>query len=296
MITRVSLFIAVLACAALVQAQSPSASSQPGGDAALTQMADTERAFATRATVVGWKQAFLEYFAEDAVGFDGERAGSARDQIRQIPDPPKDAQLLWEPRYGDIAASGELGWLTGPSTSINPARNNGAPRHGNYASVWKRQADGTFKVVIDVGINTPEPVVFARGFTRAPASDRYTGSPGASARESLAAADAALTKATLRNQAEAYRNHLAAGARLHRFNVMPLTTATAILDWLKQQPPFTEGTPGYAEAARSGDMGYTWGRYAVKGSTEAERGFYVRVWTRQRDGAWKLALDVLQPQ
>ena len=32
---------------------------------ALTQMIDAERAFAARALVVGWKQAFLEYFADD---------------------------------------------------------------------------------------------------------------------------------------------------------------------------------------------------------------------------------------
>ena len=38
---------------------------------ALTQMVEAERAFAARALVVGWKQAFLEYFADDAVGFDG---------------------------------------------------------------------------------------------------------------------------------------------------------------------------------------------------------------------------------
>src|SRR5262245_3682664 len=173
-------------------------------DTALKQMADTERAFAKRATVIGWKQAFLEYFADDAIGFDGVKAGSAKDQLRKIPDPPKDAQLLWEPRYGDIAASGELGWLTGPSTSINPARNNGAPRYGNYASVWRRQRDGTFKVIIDVGINTSEPVKFADGFTRAPSVNRYAGSEGAVGSRALSDADLALTKAAMRNQADAY--------------------------------------------------------------------------------------------
>ena len=261
-------------------------------DAALRQMVDTERAFAKRATAIGWKQAFLEYFADDAVGFDGVNSGSAKDQIRQIPDPPKDAQLLWEPRYGDIAASGELGWLTGPSTSINPARNNGAPRYGNYASVWKVQPDGTFMVIIDIGINTPEEVRFADGFTRAPSADRYTGRRGGNAKQSLADAELTLTKAAIRSQADAYRGRLAAGARLHRPGAMPLTTNAAILAWLRQQPPFSESKSGHVEVARSGDFGYTWGSYG----TGKERGSYVRVWTRQRDGAWKVALDVLQPE
>ena len=72
--------------------------------AALEAMAEAERAFAKRATEVGWKQAFLEYFSDSAIGFDGEQVGLAKEQIRGNPDPPKDHQLLWEPRYGDIAA------------------------------------------------------------------------------------------------------------------------------------------------------------------------------------------------
>ena len=35
---------------------------------ALDEMVRTERRFAERALVVGWKQAFLEYFADSAVG------------------------------------------------------------------------------------------------------------------------------------------------------------------------------------------------------------------------------------
>src|SRR5687768_1639981 len=123
-------------------------------------MVETERAFAARALIAGWKQAFLEYFADASVGFAGDAAGLARDQIAANPDPPKDHQLIWEPRFGDVAASGELGYLTGPSRDILPSRNNGRPRHAVYASVWKRQRDGTFKVVIDPGTNVPSAAPF----------------------------------------------------------------------------------------------------------------------------------------
>ena len=59
------------------------------------------------------------------------------------------------------------------------------------------------------------------------------------------------------------------------------------------------------ESAQSGDLGYTWGTYqlAARGAGQAqnagakiEEGFYARVWTRQRNGQWQVALDVLQPQ
>ena len=275
------------------------AAQQAAIPAPLAAMADTERAFAKRATVVGWKQAFLEYFADDAIGFDADKVVPAKEQLRQVPDPPKDLQLLWEPRYGDVAASGEFGWLTGPSTIINPARNNGAPRHGNYASIWKRQRDGRFKVVLDVGVNLPSAAPFAPGFTRAPASDRYTGSDTvATATGALRAADARLTNAALLSQRDAYAGHLAEGARLHRTGMLPLSGEEAILRWLQPQPDYTAGESRFAEVAASRDMGFTYGTYAIaaSGPIPAEKGFYTRVWVRARDGAWKLALDVLQPQ
>ena len=269
------------------------AAQQQALPAALVALADTERAFARRATTIGWKQAFLEYFADDAVGFDGDRTVSARDQLRQLPDPPQGVQLLWEPRYGDVAASGELGWLTGPSTSINPARNNGAPRYGNYASVWKKQADGTFKVLLDVGTNLPNLPAFAPGLTRAPAANRYRGEDSvASATRALRDADSGLNEAAQLSQAQAYAGILADGARLHRNDTMPLTGEPAILAWLADQPRWTAGATRQAESARSRELGYTYGTYVAPPG----KGFYTRVWVRERDGRWKVVLDVLQPQ
>src|SRR4030095_2944424 len=110
---------------------------------ALDDMVRAEQRFAARALAVGWKQAFLEYFADSASGFDGDQVVPAKELFRKLPDPPKDSRLIWEPRWGDIASSGDFGYLTGPVRRINPAANEGRPQHLIYTSVWKRQADGS---------------------------------------------------------------------------------------------------------------------------------------------------------
>ena len=102
---------------------------------------------------------------------------------------------------------------------MNPSRDKGQPRHGNYASVWKRQPDGTFKVVMDVGVNLPEAPRFATGLTRAPRT-RYAGT-ATNAQMTLAEADRALSRAAASNQASAYRGRLAPGARVHRHDMPP---------------------------------------------------------------------------
>jgi len=275
-------------------AQAPQNSALPPS---LTRMIDTERTFAARALVVGWKQSFLEYFADDAVGFDGGAADLAKYQIQKSPDPPKDLQLVWEPRYGDIAGSGEIGYLTGPVKSILPSRDKGQPRHSTYFSVWKLQRNGSYQVALDVGTSTPMAVPFAAGFTWAPHANRFAGEYD-DRTPPLSTADSVMNSALRTNQASAYRERLAPGIRLHRRGIMPLVGDKAVLAWLGTQPRYAAADSRYAEAARSGDLGYTWGTYiiAARGRTPREEGFYARVWVRERKGQWRIAADITQPQ
>src|SRR5206468_11920769 len=85
----------------------------------LEALVDTERAFARAATEKGIRDSFLEYFADDAIAFNPAPI-SAKERLRGRPARPfSEYELRWEPRTGDIAASGELGWLTGPSSFID---------------------------------------------------------------------------------------------------------------------------------------------------------------------------------
>jgi ketosteroid isomerase-like protein len=290
MATRGALLAGALALTAAVTA----AQTREPLPQALEQMLDAERAFAARALEVGWKKAFLEYFAPAAVGFEAGEVGLARTQIEGNPDPPEDLRLVWEPRFGDVAASGDIGYLTGPVQNIRGSRNAGRPRHSTYLSIWKRQRDGSFRVVMDVGIDTPGPVPFAAGFTRAPQANRFTGDYDDTT-PPLGTADGLLNAGIRTNQARAYRPILTASARLHRPNLLPIVGERAVAQWLATQASFAAADSRFSEAARSGDLGYTWGNYTTRGA-KPQHGFYVRVWARERDGQWKLAVDVLQPQ
>lgn len=263
---------------------------------ALSMMLHTERAFAARALTVGWKSAFFEYFADDAIGFQGTTAGFAKEQIRRRPDPPSGERLVWEPRYGDIAASGELGYLTGPVQTTVPTRGGDRTRHSLYASIWKRQRDGSFKVMLDVGVPTPRAATFAAGFTRAPHAARFNGAI-TERTPTLGAADSVLNSDLRTSQQRAYRDRLAPGARMYRPDRMPAIGERAIVAAVAGRPTYSEIDSRFSESAASGDLGYTWGSYVVGGrKAPVEYGFYARVWVRARDGQWKVALDVLQPQ
>jgi ketosteroid isomerase-like protein len=260
----------------------------------LQTLVDTERAFAEAATHKGIRDSFLEYFADDAVAFSPE-AVSATERLRSRPARPfSEHELRWEPRTGDVASSGELGWLTGPSTFIDHTAAEAKPQPGNYLSVWRRQQDGRWRVFIDVGSQPPQPVTFARGFTRFPLSTRYAGkdSKEKSAAALRAAEDGLNARSRAGGAATAYSEVTTGASRLHRNGFLPSIGPAAIRAWLAEHAPTVIASTTAVDVAASGDLGYSYGVCETSGTPP--RRAYVRVWQRDGSGTWLLVADVLQ--
>jgi ketosteroid isomerase-like protein len=262
---------------------------------ALQKMADTERAFAKRAQEVTVREAFIDFFADESIAFEPDPT-PARESLRKQTRPqPAGFQLLWEPRLGDIAASGDLGYLTGPSETIVPGQ---PTRYGNYFSVWKRQANGEYRVILDVGGGTPEKTTYAPGFARASSTATWRGSePKATSEASLLAADSALNDAIgSKGAGAAYVSVMHPDGRLQRSGFLPTTNRQASVDWLDAHVKVWATESMKIETAASGDLGYTWGKYNVTPTDRAAyAGYYLRMWTRKGDGSWQLVYEVTTP-
>jgi ketosteroid isomerase-like protein len=260
-------------------------------------LVETEREFARTAAAKGWRDAFLDYFADDAIALGGEVAPARPGILARPSRPASEVSLLWEPRTGDIASSGELGWLTGPSTFIDHTDANGQPRYGNYLTIWKRGTDGRWRVFIDIGTSTPSPVTFADGFVRARMPSRYAGAEDrSSATASLRDADRQLNEVIARDDvARAYGAIAAPDARLHRngSGTMPAVGPAAIATWLTAYRSDDRFTTTTGETSAAGDLGYVYGTYLP--ASGSPRGGYLRVWARAADGRWRLEADAIVP-
>jgi ketosteroid isomerase-like protein len=273
----------------------PALRAQTAGDPippALTAMADAERAFSRRASEKTPRDAFIEFFADESVSFQGG-PGPARERLRQQPPPPPGRPAFtWEPRAGDVAASGDLGWLTGPVKYPQP---DGTFRHGCYFSVWKKQADGRFRVVLDIGVQPPGEVPFAPGFVRAPS--RATGTPAPTrmqAEQMLLEADKAFSASIASDgAAAAFRSVMHPGARLHRNGVLPMISRDEAAQWLGTHVKAMTSEPLKSETGASGDLGYTWGKATITGPDgKPVEGYYVRLWTVGAGDRWQLVADI----
>lgn len=116
----------------------------------LEKLVETERDFARMALEKSTKDAFLYFLADEGVVFEpiatnGKEAWSKK--------PPSVGLLSWEPVWADIDASGTLGYTTGP-WEFRPAGKDGEPvAFGHYLTIWKKQRNGAFKAVLDIGVS-----------------------------------------------------------------------------------------------------------------------------------------------
>lgn len=275
------------------------AQAQPAPEvpSALAELADAERSFAASARELGVRDAFLKFLAPDAVMFVPDPVIAHEGLINRPSVPFADEPLTWEPRLGDIAESGELGWLTGPSAFVVTNGSDPGPRHTNYLSVWKRQSDGAWRVIIDVGVATPAEPPFAPGFNRFPMQERWAANAGSlRPAVTLADADQALNDLLAqRGLRDGYAPVLTDATRFHRAGDMPVVGPQAILERIDATPGNYTGSPTRVEQAASKDLGFSYGSYELDGPAP-KSGTYLRIWHRGADGVWRLAVDLAQPR
>ena len=141
--------------------------------------ADTEavrKADADWSTAIGSKDidAFMGYFAADGVlMMPNMPAMNGAEAIRAGVSPMMPAMSVsWTATNAEVAASGDLAYTTGTyQASMTMPDGTTHPDNGKYATIWKKQADGTWKVVVDIfnsDVPMPMPQATPADTTAAP--------------------------------------------------------------------------------------------------------------------------------
>ena len=116
-----------------------------------------EAAFAQDAAQHG-HDAFLTWFADDGVELDDGGGIVSKEEMRNQPPWPEGTSLSWTPVKADMAASGDLGYTYGNYVFKHKDKSGKMiTDYGKYTSIWKRQKDGSWKVVVDMGNSSPAP-------------------------------------------------------------------------------------------------------------------------------------------
>lgn len=110
-----------------------------------------------KATQEGRLDGWMKFMADDVVLLRA-KAVAGREAVRKElegdwADP--NTSLSWEPRQAQMFASGNMGYTSGRWTYKAVDKGEKLELHGDYLTVWKKQNDGSWKVIWDGG--SPDP-------------------------------------------------------------------------------------------------------------------------------------------
>jgi ketosteroid isomerase-like protein len=146
--------------AALVAVACGGGAGPAGGDAAgVATIMAADRDF-NRSVAGRDLELFLTFLADGATfggGTPGEVRG--RDAIAKDWAPyfrPAGPRLTWTPTHGEVIGGGDLGYTVG-SWERSGVSADGQPvtARGEYLTVWRKQADASWKIVYDTGSAAP---------------------------------------------------------------------------------------------------------------------------------------------
>ena len=132
-------------------APSQSPLTQPTLSSSQLQLLSLDRQFASDVLKGGGK-AFASWFADDAVTLNnGKPAVYGKNRIAAQADwDPNTYQLQWQPLGSQMGPSGDMGFTWGHYEGRSKDRNgNPVITSGRYITVWKRTAEGKWKVAMD---------------------------------------------------------------------------------------------------------------------------------------------------
>ena len=264
----------------------------------LQSLADAETAFAKMAIEKGTRDAFLAYLADEAVIFEPGPVNGKKNWEKRA---PSESVLTWEPSFVAVSRSGDFGYTTGPWESKKDPKDSEPKAYGQFLSVWKKQKDGAWKVVLDAGVETPKPM----GKPSAAAQNPATPAPGQTktekidldaARKEVRKVEHRFEEASAADTGAAIIAFASDDIRVLREGVLPAVGEDGAQLMLNSDHAKTALQSAGGDISQAGDLAYEYGKYVTERGGGPERGHYVMIWKKNVRGTWRLSVDRRQRQ
>ena len=245
-------------------------------------MIEAEKSFAAYAGSDGVQQAFMKFLDDSAKVFEKGTIALGKEVWK---DRKTDSLgLAWYPEFGEVSASGDLGYTTGP-WQLRMKRSNEKPdATGYFNTIWKKDRSGEWKALIDIG-TASEFAEYDEG--KVDYINKEATLKKAGKRKQAKKADTADIKniedTFIANYAEGkgYMKYASKAARYIRPG-KPVMKGSIEGDTSKFVYRYAGG-----DVAASHDLGYSYGSLEASG----KQGNYLRVWKKEGD-EWRIVLDV----
>ncbi len=254
----------------------------------LQKIYEAEKSFEQTIAEQNINRAFLAFLAPDGVIFHPQRI-NGREFWKTQAD--STADLRWNPNYVDVSSNGAVGWTTG--NSIYRAKGKADPNayYGEYLSIWERQPDNRYLIVLDCGISHDKPNTIETAWKSPADSGKEANANNSSAADSTIRFYQTASQNSLE---KAYKIFAAEDIHLLREGKMPIIGKSAAASEAKNMKGVIV-FPKRSVFNGAADLAYITNTYTLtKPDKTVEKGNFVQIW-KLRGGKWLIVADFFKP-
>lgn len=255
---------------------------------ATSEVIKAEKAFAKLAIDQNTQAAFLANMSENTViDVRGKFANGLSVYSKLKPDTT--GKLYWRPVFATISRSGDVGYTTGPyKFSINGKE----VAFGDYATVWEKQANGQWKIVIDLGNSHPPDGKLTEKDTT------ISLLPAEAAKETkttdLFAIDKDFSDRVYKGSQKAYLPVLHPQARILRNGYLPAVSDEERRRLLIENMQI-RFIPQQFKIAFANDLGVVYGLCEIEVPEKGlQHGVYMHVWRKDGKKGWQILHETIK--
>jgi hypothetical protein len=271
---------ALLSCHGLVFAQA----------AKVSEVVNAEQAFNRMVERKGIKEAFLTVADPEGVVF-RPHVVKIIDFYNSIDKQP--GNLRWLPKFARISANGDLAFTAGPYVYQN-GKNDTDKVFGDYVSVWRADQDGKLKLLIDLGIQHPEPDKEELTDFKEPDTTRR----GAASKDPfngktiITNTDKVFNHELTVSVLASYKEFLSSEGRYYFPGFEPISGTDKVMKFLANEGITISAKTLDVGRSTSGDLAYSYGTARIKKGDIVSDYNYVRIWEIDANHKWDILLEV----
>lgn len=254
----------------------------------LQQLIETEKAFAQASVDQGTKNSFLDFLSKEAIVFDKLMPVNGLEYWQKI---DFKGVITWQPVMAEIAGSSDLGYTLGNYQWHNTIATDKPNTFGSFVTLWKKQADNSWKVAVDMGVSHDEIVVNNANITENyPTFKPYELKNQMVLAERMVFMNDHFYWKNAKLSPNPFEPHLAQNVRIYRKNLKPIVGKENAKVFLKKTYDKNLVYTGLkAISATSGDLVCVYGVISGAGKS----GTYLRIYKQETKDAWKIVVEMV---
>lgn len=265
----------------------------------IDSLIQVEKQFCETSIKQGIRNAFLAYLTDDAIIFEPR---PVKGKPLYLERKKLNAVLTWNPIFADISKAGDLGYTTGPFEYNKNDSDSSKVYYGHYVSIWRKQGDGNWKVVLDVGISHAKINIDEVGFNNKQLSDPQIFSASQVMDKKIAKMKIQENEqnfsiiAKSKGIIEALNKFASKKIRVYRDGQFPFVGLNNYEQFIQNRNITSTQQPDDVFVANSGDLGYCYG-ISKSFSDSSDKIFsnefaFLNIWKKQDDNNWRIVLNL----